>query len=305
MATSTRSTERFKYGICLNDECPLCKEKKIQQIPMRKDLVCTNPECGKPLRECPPPKTGINKKLIGIIAGAAIGIAAIGVAIYALTGGGDSEPDGTDKGLKDVPQLVLNHSSKTLKIGETDTLNATITPEGTKATFEWKASKDGSVDVQNGIVKAIKGGSGKVRVQAIVGKDTLSAICKYTVDAIEMQKPEPPQPDPKVEEEEAKAKTQPQPTPTPPESGSLKLSYGKYTGQMKNGYPNGQGRLVYSTSRQISQYDSKGRIAQAGESVQGNFKNGFFTFGKHYDANGNLIESLNIGAPAEGVFESK
>ena len=91
MATSSRSAERFKYGICLNDECPLCKEKKIQQIPMRKDLVCSNPECGKPLRECQPPTTGPNKKLIGIIAGAVIGLAAIGGGIYALTSGGDED----------------------------------------------------------------------------------------------------------------------------------------------------------------------------------------------------------------------
>lgn len=181
MATSSRSTERFKYGICLNDECPLCKQKKIQQIPMRKDLVCTNPECGKPLRECPPPKTGINKKLIGIIAGAVIGIAAIGGGIYALTRGGGPEPDRVDKG-KDIPQLILNHSSKTLKVGETDTLNATITPEGSQAIFEWKASKDGTVEVQDGIVKALKGGSGKVRVQAIIGKDTLKTTCIYTVE---------------------------------------------------------------------------------------------------------------------------
>ena len=39
MATSSRSAERFKYCICLNDECTLCKEKKVQQIPMRKDLL--------------------------------------------------------------------------------------------------------------------------------------------------------------------------------------------------------------------------------------------------------------------------
>lgn len=91
MATSSRSAERFKYGICLNDECPLCKEKKVQQIPMRKDLVCTNPECGKPLRECPPPSSGGNKKLYGIIAGV-VGALVIGGGIVALSGGDDKEP---------------------------------------------------------------------------------------------------------------------------------------------------------------------------------------------------------------------
>ena len=47
-------TERLKYGICLNDECSMCKSKEVQSVPMRKDLICS--ECGKELRECPPPK---------------------------------------------------------------------------------------------------------------------------------------------------------------------------------------------------------------------------------------------------------
>jgi len=89
MARSSRSAERFKYGICLNDECPLCKEKKVQQVPMRKELVCQNPECGKPLRECPPPPTGPDWKKIGAIIA---GVAVLGCGGYALSQmGGESE----------------------------------------------------------------------------------------------------------------------------------------------------------------------------------------------------------------------
>lgn len=89
MSTSSRSAERFKYGICLNDECPECKAKKVHQIPMRKDLVC--PECGKPLRECPPPKKDGNTKLIGIIAGVVVVIAII-VGFFVLGGSGKETP---------------------------------------------------------------------------------------------------------------------------------------------------------------------------------------------------------------------
>lgn len=77
MATSSRA-ERFKYGICLNDECEMCKNKTVQQIPMRKDLICAN--CGKPLRECPPPSTGGNKKLF--IAGGVIATAVVVCGLY-------------------------------------------------------------------------------------------------------------------------------------------------------------------------------------------------------------------------------
>lgn len=88
MATSRTSERiRYRYGICLNDNCEKCKSKEIQEIPARKDFVCTNPECGKPLRECPPPKKGGNKKLIGIIAAVVVVLAIIG-GIFALGGNG-------------------------------------------------------------------------------------------------------------------------------------------------------------------------------------------------------------------------
>lgn len=298
MATSSRSAERFKYGICLNDECSLCKEKKVQQIPMRKELVCT--ECGKPLRECPPPTKGPNWKKIAAILGTVAGIAAIGGGIYALTG--SSEP-------KEPLKLTLNHLQKTLKVGESDTLIATVTPEGTQATIDWKASnKSNAIVVSNdGIVTAKEEGESKVQVKATANGKTASTICEYMVEKAEIEEPQP-QPEEPVTKPEPPVNrpTPPTPsTPTGPTTGTLKLSYGTYTGQIKNGYPNGQGRLVYNKSRQISKYDSKGRTAQPKESVQGNFKNGFLTIGKHYDASGNLIESLNIGSPVEGVFESK
>ena len=69
-------TERLKYGICLNDECSMCKSKEVQSVPMRKDLICS--ECGKELRECPPPKKkgGIPVALIIAIIAVAAGVVA-------------------------------------------------------------------------------------------------------------------------------------------------------------------------------------------------------------------------------------
>ena len=89
MAT-TRNNDRirYRYGICLNDNCEKCKSKEVQEIPARKDFVCQNPECGKPLRECPPPKKSNNLKLIAIIAGVVVLLAIIG-GIIALSGSGE------------------------------------------------------------------------------------------------------------------------------------------------------------------------------------------------------------------------
>ena len=57
----------------------------MQEIPARKEFVCL--ECGKPLRECPPPKKGVNKKWIGIILGV-VALAIVG-AVLLLDGSGD------------------------------------------------------------------------------------------------------------------------------------------------------------------------------------------------------------------------
>lgn len=86
---------------------------------------------------------------------------------------------------------------------------------------------------------------------------------------------------------------------------TLNLSYGKYVGEVKGGYPNGMGRLTYNTERQISKYDQKGRKASSGDYVIGEFVNGFLVQGKHYTSDGTLIESLIIGTAPDGIFESK
>lgn len=88
-------------------------------------------------------------------------------------------------------------------------------------------------------------------------------------------------------------------------NSTLHLSYGTYTGATKGGYPHGQGRLTYSKSRQINKNDVKGRTANAGDYVIGEFYNGYVVYGKHYDSAGNLLESLNIGIGSENSFESK
>lgn len=72
---ASKSNERFRYGMCLNEECPCCKEKKLQQISMRKDFVCE--ECGKELREARPPKRKPKWPIF-------VGIGAVAVVIIVL-----------------------------------------------------------------------------------------------------------------------------------------------------------------------------------------------------------------------------
>ena len=88
-------------------------------------------------------------------------------------------------------------------------------------------------------------------------------------------------------------------------SGTLALSYGRYTGATKKGYAHGQGRLTYNTTRVINRNDVKQRTAQAGDYVIGEFFNGFVVYGKHYNAAGDLLESLNFGIGSEDSYDSK
>ena len=46
-------------------------------------------------------------------------------------------------------------------------------------------------------------------------------------------------------------------------------------------------------------------MADAGDYVIGEFVRGFFLQGKHYDSDGNLIETLMIGVPVSNAYDQK
>lgn len=97
-------TERFHYGICLNDECSKCRNKEVQQVPLRKELVCE--ECGKPLRKCAPASKKSATKYIML--GAIIIILGL-VGIFLLNGGEET----------DVPQQIMSESVDQVVSGDT------------------------------------------------------------------------------------------------------------------------------------------------------------------------------------------
>ena len=251
MATN-RSSEhlRYRYGICLNDNCQKCKNKEVQQIYARKEFVCA--ECGKPLRECPPPKSVPNKMVIVAIATVIIIAAGIGIFL-GFSGGNAPEPIPIDSLNVQSDSLSQSVTSDTVTIANLDTV--TITNTETR------------VDT--------------VKIEKTIEKETTPTVQKVTTTTTKTSK--------------SSGST----------SGTLRLSYGNYTGSTKNGYPHGQGRLVYTTSRHINRYDTKERIANPGDYVIGEFYNGFVVYGKHYDSDGNLIGSLNFGVASEDIYESK
>lgn len=302
--TSQRSnTERFKYGICLNDECSKCKGKEIQQIPMRKDFVCE--ECGSELRECPPPKKSNNKLLIIIVSAVVV---IVGIVLVLLLGG-KSEP----------LTLTLNKSQMEITVGCADTLVVTVLPEDAEFTLLFQSSNENVATVNStGIVTAITDGEATITTTVQPKKgDPVTTTCLCIII------PQNSEEDVDIKEEDDSSgntdgikvgdnmagaknlKIKKQELTSSVSSGKLSLSYGNYSGSIKKGYAHGQGRLVYTTNRVINRNDPKKRTANTGDYVIGEFYNGFVVYGKHYDSAGNLLESLTFGVGSEDSFESK
>lgn len=93
MASTNRQEHvRFRYGLCLNESCSKCKSKEVQQLSARKEFVCA--ECGKALRECPPPKTWMQKHGKKLYAGIGALVVAAGIGAGVTMSGGDkAEPE--------------------------------------------------------------------------------------------------------------------------------------------------------------------------------------------------------------------
>ena len=230
MATSrTNDRLRYRYGICLNDNCEKCKNKEVQEIPTRKDFVCQNPDCGKPLRECPPPKKSSGKGLIiGIIAAIVI-IGGILAAFFA--GGGKSEPG-----------------------GETDI-----------------------VAVDSDSIRAAQLAEQQLAEQQRL-QDSLQAVADSLARV--------------AEEQTKKNAQQSQPTAPRASSSSKDLGYATFKGSWPNDV---NGRMVFKSAHLIDSRDPKGRIAEPGDYVIGEFADGHLVQGIWYGSDDVVKGSIIIG----------
>ncbi|MDE5607961.1 MAG: hypothetical protein K2I64_03405 [Muribaculaceae bacterium] len=275
MASNRNEHLRYRYGICLNDSCEKCKSKEVQQIPARKDLVCES--CGKPLRECPPPKSFGQKygKLIGI------GVAAVviigGIATYFLL---PSKNGGSIETL--VVDSIAIDTVATPIVVETPKVDSIS--EVANDSLEAKAYADS--------VKLAKADS------ILLAAENAKEEAKAYADSIKLAKADSILLAAENAKEEAKtqpAAVQPKPsTATMSSSSTHKLSYGTWSGGMKNGQPHGNGTMTYSTSRSIDSRDPKGRVAQPGEYIVGEWDNGHLVQGRWFKNDGSK-EAVIIG----------
>ena len=79
-------------------------------------------------------------------------------------------------------------------------------------------------------------------------------------------------------------------------TGTKSLGYGTYKGPMQNGKPHGvNGRLIFKSTHLIDNRDPKGRIAEPGDYVIGEFFDGHLVQGVWYDAYNQVKGSIIIG----------
>ncbi len=271
MAERNTDRIRYRYGICLNDNCEKCKSKEVQEIPARKDFVCQNPECGKPLRECPPPKKGSNKKTFGIIASVIAIIAlAIGFTYLALSGEKEHPEEVEGGGTQPEPSvtIVLNKSNLLLKEGESESLTYTISPDGNTDEVEWQSGSPDVATVNNGIVTAMKEGVSTI-IATVKGHEDAMAIANVIVTPQDQGESEKGEDSPKTEGPK-----------------SIDLGYATYTGGTANGKPDGNGIMEFKRDYTLKLGSNEYEI-KAGERITGMFRNGQINLATWYQRNGN------------------
>ncbi len=86
-----------------------------------------------------------------------------------------------------------------------------------------------------------------------------------------------------------------EPKPVDKTSGTIAVTGGSYTGELKGGKPHGMGTIKYSSSTLIDSRDAKQRRAEAGQYITGEFYNGRLVQGKLYDSSDNQLENIILG----------
>lgn len=249
-------------GICRNEEC--VKLNEIQEVE-ETEFIC--PGCGEPLFPFGG-GGGVNggfwkkhgKKVIG---GIVVALLAAGGACVALLGGGETPPPPPQ-----VDTPVINPESgeykNTIKVTldcATDSVNIYYTlngeePSDVSALYSEPIQIDKSTTI-----KVIACRPGYINSNVSVAEFTIS-----------------------------KGKN---PNPTGDGSGkrykgTLNLGYGRYSGDIVDGKPDGAGVLTYTKQQKV--VSTKDVVAEPGERIEGVFENGKASFVTLYKKDGNTIK---------------
>lgn len=119
---------------------------------------------------------------------------------------------------------------------------------------------------------------------------------KDTIGISEVKKDEPVVEPMKEEKPKIDKTAGKQAKPATSSSNSKNLGYATFKGNLKNGQPNDvNGRLIFKTSHVIDSRDPKGRVAEAGDYVIGEFSEGHLVQGIWYGSDNTVKGSIIIG----------
>jgi len=262
-----------KIGQCINfGNCSKANAREMIKVNLGDDFIC--PECEGSLMETPP-KGGFPPALKWILIIVGI-LAVLGIGGYfgypfikGLLSKGE-KPKNEDVHIVPVEGITLDITSLSfVNTGASRRLIATVYPinvadNNKKITWQSGNKTVATVD-ENGIVTAIANGNAVISAYTING---LSATCYVTVDDA---------------------------TPKPPKNTNTKTySFGKYTGSLKNGIPEGDGKMVYNRRVQIAKHDTESmpHYAEAGDYFVGSWGNGDIVSGYLYRSDGSIKECI-------------
>lgn len=222
-----------------------------------------------------------NWKLIGGIAAAVVVLG--GGAAFMFTGGGEKPKVEEDKVVIDsdsikkpvpekisVKQLSIVGGDITLKEGGNQQLSMTVEPEKHDEVISWSSDNEAVATVDNtGVVTAVRQGTTNIKITA--DGSGVSASIKVTV---------------KRDSGSGGSGGGGSRVGETTGQGTKVFSYGKYIGSLKNGLPDGTGKLTFTRSYQLNSEHT----AQAGEYIQGIFENGKPTFVTYYKNDGTVTK---------------
>ena len=76
---------------------------------------------------------------------------------------------------------------------------------------------------------------------------------------------------------------------------TITVNGNKYTGEVRNGKPDGRGRLTFTAHERISESDMKSTMSEPGDYLDGKWNNGELERGTLYDKSGNKKTTIIIG----------
>lgn len=291
-----RKSANVVWGICTNTsgyerdgehhKCSKCENKEKQAVRVSKDFVCE--ECGEPLQKCVPPKPPFPKWII------------IALVALVLIGGGIGAYFGL-YGTKEKQPITmsLNKKNISLKVGDSDTLKAAVTPQDLGLEVLYKSGNDTIAEVsKTGIIRALTEGSTFVVCYCTSEQgDTIGDTCRIIVQPKELKEGTS---DSTVVSAEDSTKNEPKVSVVGQSTNSAKkvpvkntynLGWGTYSGPMKGGKPHGtNGRVSVTKTHTITfEGDISGAsvAVSKGETIKATyFENGRLIHGVVYDKKG-------------------